>query len=87
MNNSQSHETAYSYKFNQNSYISPCHKEYTATDVDKFKFYIDYDYKYTLYLDDLPSAVILRDNKDREIPPNYFDGIPVGYYVIDEITG
>jgi hypothetical protein len=48
---------------------------------------IDHDYKYTLFLDDLPSAVILRDKNNRDLPPNYFDGIPVGYYETDEVTG
>jgi hypothetical protein len=55
--------------------------------VNSFKFFIDYDYKYTLYLDDLPSAVIMRDKNNRDLAPNFFDGIPVGYYETDEITG
>jgi Endomembrane protein 70 len=55
--------------------------------VNQFKFYIDHDYKYTLYLDDLPSAVGLRDKHNEELPVNYFDGIPVGFYSVDEITG
>ena len=81
------HETAFEYVFNQNNYYAPCHKELTAIDVNQFKFFIDYDYKYTLYLDDLPSAVIMRDKSNRDLPPNYFDGIPVGYFVTDEVTG
>ena len=39
-----------------------------------------HNYAYTLYLDDLPSAVVMRDKLDRDLPPNYFEGIPVGTY-------
>ena len=81
------HETAFEYVVDQSTFYYPCHKEFTATDVNTFKFYIDYDYKYTLYLDDLPSAVILRDKNNRELAPNFFDGIPVGYFVTDEVSG
>ena len=38
-------------------------------------------------MDDLPSAVIMRDKSNRDLPPNYFDGIPVGFSVTDEVTG
>jgi hypothetical protein len=56
-------------------------------DVNQFKFFIEHDYKYTLYLDDLPSAVGLRDKYNMELPVNYFDGIPVGFYTEDKVTG
>jgi hypothetical protein len=77
------HETAFEYVVDQGYFYYLCHKELTATDVNTFKFYIDHDYKYTLYLDDLPSAVIVRDKNNRELAPNFFDGIPVGYFVTD----
>lgn len=51
------------------------------------KFFIDHDYRYTLYLDDLPSATIMRDAHDRELPPNYYAGIPIGYFETDKTTG
>jgi len=38
-------------------------------------------------LDDLPSAVGLRDRFNEELPVNYFDGIPIGFYEEDETTG
>ena len=51
------------------------------------KFFIDHDYRYNLYLDDLPSATIMRDANNRELPPNYYAGIPIGFYQTDKITG
>lgn len=41
---------------------------------------IQHDYKYKLYLDGLPSAVILRDKKNRELPVDYTSGIPIGEF-------
>lgn len=82
------HETMFEYQFDtQKSYWVPCVKELSAMDVNQFKFFIDHDYKYTLYLDDLPSAVGLRDKYNMELPVNYFEGIPVGFYQEDEVTG
>jgi len=31
-------------------------------------------------LDDLPSASILRDKENKELPADYFHGIPIGQY-------
>jgi len=52
---------------------------------NQFKFMIDHDYTYNLYLDDLPSATIMRDSNNRELPPNYYAGVPIGYSVKDEL--
>jgi hypothetical protein len=41
---------------------------------------IQHDFRYKLYLDDLPSATILRDKKNRELPVNYESGIPIGEF-------
>jgi hypothetical protein len=38
------------------------------------------NFGYTLYLDNLPSATILRDKVDKELPADYFHGIPIGVY-------
>lgn len=38
------------------------------------------NFGYTLYLDNLPSATILRDKLDKELPADYFHGIPIGVY-------
>jgi len=40
------------------------------------------NYTYTLYIDDLPSATIVRDEHNRDLPPNYFEGIPIGIFSI-----
>ena len=82
------HETMFEYQFDlSKDYWLTCIKKLSAMDVNQFKFFIDHDYKYTLYLDDLPSAVGLRDKYNMELPVNYFEGIPVGFYQEDEITG
>lgn len=82
------HETMFEYQFNlAKAYEHVCYKDLTASHVNQFKFFIDHDYRYTLYLDDLPSAVGLRDKYNAELPLNYLDGIPVGFYEVDETTG
>lgn len=35
-------------------------------------------YHYRLYIDGLPSASILRDKQDKELPADYFHGVPIG---------
>ena len=37
-------------------------------------------YRYRLYLDNLPSATMVREEETGKIIPNYDDGIPVGVY-------
>lgn len=41
---------------------------------------MQHDFGYTLYLDNLPSATILRDAENRELTPDYGRGIPVGKF-------
>jgi hypothetical protein len=43
--------------------------------------FIQQGFTYTLYLDDLPSATILRDAQDKEMTPDYSHGIPIGRFV------
>lgn len=31
-------------------------------------------------MDDLPSATIMRDSLNKDLPPNYFEGIPIGEF-------
>ena len=42
-------------------------------------------YRYKLYLDDLPSATMIKDEKTGELVPDFLDGIPIGEY--DHETG
>ena len=53
----------------------PCSKTYNPADIDKFKWFINEDYRYNLYLDGLPAAVRLRDPQTGELDTNYMDGI------------
>ena len=73
-------ESPYGYKFNMDKNWNACHKILTHSEVQQFSFFMQHNYTYTLYLDGLPSAVILRDANDRELPTNYFKGIPVGEF-------
>lgn len=41
---------------------------------------MQHNFGYTLYLDNLPSATILRDSQDREMEPDYGKGIPIGKF-------
>jgi hypothetical protein len=56
----------------------PCSKTFSKTQVDQFKWYIKRSYHYKLYLDELPSATIIRNKNGVDIV-NYYDGIPIGY--------
>ena len=41
---------------------------------------MQHDYGYQLYLDNLPSATILRDQNKKELPVDYFKSVPIGVY-------
>ena len=46
---------------------------------------IQNDYRYRLYLDDLPSATMERNDETGEFEPDYDDGVPIG--IFDEDSG
>lgn len=54
---------------------------------EKFKQAIFDDYRYHLYIDGLPAAVIIRDPVSGKLHPDYDDGIPVGKLVNDPDSG
>ena len=45
------------------------------------------DFRYRLYIDGLPSAVIIRDPETGKVHKDYFDGIPVGKMVKGDQDG
>ena len=51
-----------------------CEKTLTHAEVEQFSQFMQHEYRYTLYLDGLPSAATFKDQT------NYMDGVPVGYY-------
>ena len=44
----------------------------------QFINFIKNDFKYKLYLDGMPSAVLVRNEETGELEPDYEHGIPVG---------
>ena len=50
------------------------------TQVQQFSFFTQHGYRYKLYLDDLPSATMVKDEQSGELVPDFLDGIPVGEY-------
>ena len=64
----------------------PCTKKYDFSETLKFQNFISKDFRYNLYLDGLPAAVLLRNPQTGELETSYEDGIPVGYYNEDENT-
>lgn len=74
------HESPYQYIFGVDRNIIACMKSLSHGEREQFSFFIQHDYRYTLYLDDLPSATILRDNNNKELPVDYLEGIPIGRY-------
>ena len=65
-----------------------CKKTLTEEDVDHLKSFIRYEYRYSLYLDDLPSATVTWDfiGDTKEKLYDYFDGIKVGEYFPEDDT-
>ena len=47
---------------------------------------IENDYHFKLYVDGLPSAVVVRDPETGEVHNEYQDGIPIGKAVYDSTT-
>ncbi len=74
------HESPYSHKFGWDQNVLVCKKTFTHSQVEQFSFMMQHDYRYELYLDSLPSAVILRDANNKELQPDYSKGIPVGQF-------
>jgi len=80
-------QSPYLYKFNTTESNTICSKKLNQNDVDMFTFMSQHNYTYLLHLDDLPSAVVMQDQQDNHLHPNYFEGIPVGIYsAIDNLT-
>jgi len=74
------HESTFDHKFGFDRNIQVCKKSLTHAEVEQFSFMMQSNFGYTLYLDNLPSATILRDKLDKELPADYFHGIPIGVY-------
>ena len=64
-------ESPYFFNFLLDRNQVACYKTLTQSEIQSFSFYIQHNYTYSLYLDDLPSAVIMRDEHNREKAPNY----------------
>jgi len=63
-----------------------CTKEFNETQVEWFDFFSEYRFTYRMYLDDLPSATVIKRNKSthkREV--QYHEGVPVGFW--NDTTG
>ena len=74
------HESPYEYRFAIDQSVQTCTKTLTQGQIEQFSQMIQHNYKYKLYLDGLPSATILRDKKNKELPVDYTSGIPIGEY-------
>ena len=48
-----------------------CRKKITFEQVSQFRTYIKYKYRYKLYLDGIPSAVIVRNEETGIMEPDY----------------
>jgi hypothetical protein len=46
-----------------------------------FKYAVQHSYSYKLYIDDLPSATVIKDFNDHSLV-DYFEGIPIGLYSV-----
>ena len=59
--------------------IELCLRKHSRKQVEDFKWMIDRDYHYTLYIDELPSAYVSEGQKNSSVI-KYENGIPIGKY-------
>ena len=82
------HESFFQYKMGQNKFNAiPCNRTLTDYQYSTFEQAIIMDYRFRLYIDGLPSAVIIRDPETGKVHKDYYDGIPVGKMVRDGSDG
>ena len=65
--------------------VKSCYRNLSEFQMENFKDSILKNYKYRLFIDNLPSATIVRHPETGEVHTDYFSGIPVGklIYVVD----
>ena len=87
MYDTQLHESFMDYKVTQTKeHEIACKKRFNDFQYENFKYAINNDYRFKLYVDGLPSAVVVRDPETGEVHNEYDDGIPVGKVVYDHTT-
>ena len=59
----------------------PCDRNLSEFQMENFKDSILKNYKYRLFIDNLPSATIVRNPETGAVHTDYFSGIPVGKLV------
>ena len=64
----------------------PCTRKLSDFQYEGFESAIRNSYRYKLYVDGLPSAVVVRDPETGDVYNKYDDGIPVGKYIYDKTT-
>ena len=69
-----------------NENMEACTRSLNEFQYDNFKYAITNEYRFKLYVDGLPSAVVVRDPETGEVHNEYDDGIPVGKAVYDHTT-
>ncbi len=73
------HESFFQYKVGQNKInANPCSRNLTDQQISDFKEAILYRYKFRLYVDGLPSAVLIRDPETGAVHKDFDSGVPVG---------
>ena len=63
--------------------VYACSRTLNDFQYEGFEYAIRNNYRFKLYVDGLPSAVVVRDPETGEVHNEYDDGIPVGKYVYD----
>ena len=87
MYDAELHETFMDYKVMANKTNEvPCQRKLNDFQYTNFEAAIRDGYRYKLYVDGLPSAVVVRDPVTGDVSNNYDDGIPVGKYIYDKTT-
>ena len=81
------HETFMDYSVMANKTNAvPCQRKLNDFQYTNFEEAIRDGYRFKLYVDGLPSAVVVRDPVTGEVYNEYDDGIPVGKYIYDKTT-
>ena len=78
------HESPYEFYMRAKHFKIACHTSLSSEEVQTFINLAQNGYRYRLYLDDLPSATVVKDKESDKMKDDFAHGIPIGEW--DPIT-
>lgn len=79
MRDTKINESPYAYSMKSQNPKIACHKSLTLNETQSFINLARHGYRYRLYLDDLPSATVVKSGQNtNNMVDDYSVGIPIG---------